>query len=333
MSIVFSFSYSLEQLLFCRTRQVRISCPEIHRTVVTFPPFHSFACFLRFESRYSRAGSPSILPFVMGNKVSAINGAKSPNFFEPGNAVNEIWFGNVEIISRLPFGDSDMAQAGWPKGDYPKIPWRPFIIPLRGALAKAQRKLLGTSSKLSRRTLAPPEGSRSIRNAGIGAIIISLLGLNCIFIGLLCGTSFVPARDRYRCGRIPKLKNRIAACVLLNQLSLGYLLVLKYFLDTVFAGIEHLEDEVNYWTKVGFYPVIVFGNFCVWWILSQRSNHIFKCDGKYISGGSEDGYMPRCTPRDGPAKALAYAKSVLVSSVVMLPGVYTGIYIWFSLEG
>ncbi|KAK2736845.1 hypothetical protein FQN57_000525 [Myotisia sp. PD_48] len=69
--------------------------------------------------------------FIMGNKISAVNGVKSPNFFEQGNAVNEIWVGDLEIISRLPFGDSDMAQAGWPKGDYPKIPWRPFIIPLR----------------------------------------------------------------------------------------------------------------------------------------------------------------------------------------------------------
>ncbi|OJD26421.1 hypothetical protein ACJ73_02194 [Blastomyces percursus] len=73
----------------------------------------------------------------MGNKVSAVTGVRSPSFFEPGNAVNEIWVGDLEVVSRLPFGDSDMAQAGWPKNDYPKIPWRPFIIPLRATVSAA----------------------------------------------------------------------------------------------------------------------------------------------------------------------------------------------------
>ncbi|KLJ11813.1 hypothetical protein EMPG_09237 [Blastomyces silverae] len=73
----------------------------------------------------------------MGNKVSAVTGVRSPNFFEPGNAVNEVWVGDLEVVSRLPFGDSDMAQAGWPKNDYPKIPWRPFIIPLRATVSAA----------------------------------------------------------------------------------------------------------------------------------------------------------------------------------------------------
>ncbi|ODH50178.1 hypothetical protein GX48_03734 [Paracoccidioides brasiliensis] len=73
----------------------------------------------------------------MGNKVSAVTGVRSSNFFEPGNAVNEIWVGDLEVVSRLPFGDSDMAQAAWPKNDYPKIPWRPFIIPLRALFSTA----------------------------------------------------------------------------------------------------------------------------------------------------------------------------------------------------
>lgn len=73
----------------------------------------------------------------MGNRISASNGVRSPNFHEPGNAVNEVWVGKLEVISRLPFGDSDMAQAGWAKGDYPKIPWRPFIIALRASFSKA----------------------------------------------------------------------------------------------------------------------------------------------------------------------------------------------------
>ncbi|WEW58340.1 hypothetical protein PRK78_003808 [Emydomyces testavorans] len=77
----------------------------------------------------------------MGNKITTVNGVRSPNFFAPGNGVNEVWIGGVEIISRLPFGDSDMAQAGWPKGEYPKIPWHPFIIPLRATFDKTARSL------------------------------------------------------------------------------------------------------------------------------------------------------------------------------------------------
>ncbi|EAS33945.3 uncharacterized protein CIMG_04969 [Coccidioides immitis RS] len=91
----------------------------------------------------------------MGNKVSAVNGVRSPNFFQPGNAVNEIWLGKLEIISRLPFGDSDMAQAGWPRGDFPKIPWRPFIIPLRAAADKTARSITIPASETSRKCLWP----------------------------------------------------------------------------------------------------------------------------------------------------------------------------------
>ncbi|KAL4778956.1 hypothetical protein BJX76DRAFT_342141 [Aspergillus varians] len=71
----------------------------------------------------------------MGQKISVVNGVKSENYTQPGNAVNEIWVGNTEIISRLPFGDSDMEQAGWPKKGMPKIPWHNFIIPMKRALS------------------------------------------------------------------------------------------------------------------------------------------------------------------------------------------------------
>ncbi|KAI1915021.1 hypothetical protein LOZ53_000631 [Ophidiomyces ophidiicola] len=81
----------------------------------------------------------------MGNKVSTVNGLRSPNILQPGNAVNEVWVGNLEIISRLPFGDSNLAQAGWPKGDYPKIPWHPFIIPLRARADKIARSISVTA--------------------------------------------------------------------------------------------------------------------------------------------------------------------------------------------
>ncbi|KAI9371518.1 hypothetical protein BJX61DRAFT_543591 [Aspergillus egyptiacus] len=70
----------------------------------------------------------------MGQKVTAVTGVRSENFTQPGNAINEIWAGNTEIISRLPFGDSDMAQAGWPENGMPKIPWHNFIIPMKRSL-------------------------------------------------------------------------------------------------------------------------------------------------------------------------------------------------------
>lgn len=72
----------------------------------------------------------------MGHNVSAIAGVKSSNFYEQGNAINEIWVDDVELISRLPFGDSDLGQAGWPKGGWPKIPWHQFIIPLKRDLSQ-----------------------------------------------------------------------------------------------------------------------------------------------------------------------------------------------------
>ena len=89
----------------------------------------------------------------MGNRISVRNGVRSPDIYQPGNAVNEIWIDDFELISRLPFGDSDMAQAGWPKGDYPKIPWRPFIIPLRAAIGRAVKSVRDSPSSLSRRSL------------------------------------------------------------------------------------------------------------------------------------------------------------------------------------
>ncbi|KAJ6000565.1 hypothetical protein N7481_000974 [Penicillium waksmanii] len=74
----------------------------------------------------------------MGHNVSSVHGVKSSDIYAPGNAVNEIWVDNVELISRLPFGDSDLGQAGWPPDDWPKIPWHQFIIPLKRNLGALQ---------------------------------------------------------------------------------------------------------------------------------------------------------------------------------------------------
>ncbi|CBF89448.1 predicted protein [Aspergillus nidulans FGSC A4] len=67
----------------------------------------------------------------MGKKLSVVQGVKSENYTTPGNAVNEIWVGDTELISRLPFGSSDMDQASWPTNGVPKIPWHNFIIPMK----------------------------------------------------------------------------------------------------------------------------------------------------------------------------------------------------------
>ncbi|KAJ5367613.1 hypothetical protein N7541_001554 [Penicillium brevicompactum] len=66
----------------------------------------------------------------MGHKVSVVRGVKSDHFYNQQNGINEIWVGDVEVISRLPFGDSDQEQSSWPPGGVPKIPWHHFIIPL-----------------------------------------------------------------------------------------------------------------------------------------------------------------------------------------------------------
>lgn len=74
----------------------------------------------------------------MGHKVSVVHGVKSEDYYKPGNAINEIWLGRVELISRLPFGDSDLGQAGWSSGSFPKIPWHNFIIPLKKRRARRE---------------------------------------------------------------------------------------------------------------------------------------------------------------------------------------------------
>ncbi|KAF3482890.1 uncharacterized protein GIQ15_02214 [Arthroderma uncinatum] len=118
----------------------------------------------------------------MGNKISAVSGVKSPNFYQPGNAVNEIWVGDLEIISRLPFGDSDMAQAGWPKNDYPKFPWRPFVIPLLAMFTNAT-DAEATAPGISKRSLAKDIASSFPWWVVIG-IVLLFVGLTILRVGM-----------------------------------------------------------------------------------------------------------------------------------------------------
>lgn len=94
---------------------------------VTQPSHIGILHILRRDSHPLHSGATT----NMGHKVSVVHGVKSDDFFKSGNAINEIWLGRLEIISRLPFGDSDLGQAGWRSGGFPKIPWHNFIIPLK----------------------------------------------------------------------------------------------------------------------------------------------------------------------------------------------------------
>lgn len=85
----------------------------------------------------------------MGHKFSVVSGVKSENFYQQGNAINEIWLGDVELISRLPFGDSDLEQSGWPVGSWPKIPWHQFIIPLKRDLHTNPHSSMSSNSSLN----------------------------------------------------------------------------------------------------------------------------------------------------------------------------------------
>lgn len=91
----------------------------------------------------------------MGHKVSVIHGVKTQDYYRPGNAINEIWLGHLELISRLPFGDSDLGQAGWPAGGWPKIPWHNFIIPLRRRAKRGVGDQGGNSDQLRIQTQLP----------------------------------------------------------------------------------------------------------------------------------------------------------------------------------
>lgn len=81
----------------------------------------------------------------MGNKVSSISGVRSNQLYKPGNGVNQIWVGDFEIVSRLPFGASDMSQASLSGKKYPSIPWRPFLIPLSASNQTTKRDLQSTT--------------------------------------------------------------------------------------------------------------------------------------------------------------------------------------------
>ncbi|GLI77521.1 hypothetical protein PoHVEF18_005811 [Penicillium ochrochloron] len=120
----------------------------------------------------------------MGHKFSVVKGVKSGNFYEQGNAINEIWVGDFELISRLPFGDSDIGQAGWPPGNWPKIPWHQFIIPLKRDLNTVKCSSLECRSNSIVKPLAIYEDPLLLTYLGL--LLLILLGgiLGIISLGL-----------------------------------------------------------------------------------------------------------------------------------------------------
>lgn len=108
----------------------------------------------------------------MGHKVSVVHGVKSEEVYTPGNAINEIWLGRLEIISRLPFGDSDLDQAGWTNGGFPKIPWHNFIIPLK---RQAEQSIEMESDKAIMTTTA----TTTMHFSSPVAILLSVVIVTC----------------------------------------------------------------------------------------------------------------------------------------------------------
>lgn len=141
----------------------------------------------------------------MGNKFSVVHGVKSDNFYQQGNAINEIWIGDVELISRLPFGDSDLEQAGWPAGSWPKIPWHQFVIPLKRNLATTIKAPMSVNSTACNCPALPAEyhlpdtGPLSIAN-GLSPGWACSLGCTAILFGLfMCIQGLIGLRKAHVC--------------------------------------------------------------------------------------------------------------------------------------
>jgi hypothetical protein len=200
----------------------------------------------------------------MGNKVSAITGVKSPNFLKPGNAVNEIWVGDLEVVSRLPFGDSDMAQAGWPKGDWPKIPWHPFIIPFRARLQEALEKITASSVGSYQRWESPLENISRIRTTFVSLILIQILTiplcmvpiflvsspndiLSRLWKGSLCHFQARRYPTRNQDGRLAKMRRVACLSAVIGSLSFGLALLLAIG-DGYAISATHFCGTLSEWS-------------------------------------------------------------------------------------
>lgn len=163
----------------------------------------------------------------MGHKISTVQGVKSDDYYKPGNAINEIWFGDVEIISRLPFGDSDLAQSAWPVGGWPKIPWHNFLIPWKRSIAYPEG---GSSSEGAVEKREDDRGGEDeMKTAGIGILgrplsKTELLG-TAISLSLIALVAFyVPIRLRNTAPRFRGVDGIEECGGLARRLKRGYMI-------------------------------------------------------------------------------------------------------------
>jgi len=184
----------------------------------------------------------------MGHKVSVIHGVRSEDYYKPGNAINEIWIGHLELISRLPFGDSDMGQAGWPHGGFPKIPWHNFIIPLkRRGLVEGDGDD-GYTERLEGGDQSGDRSSSSGSDVGPTSQVTSLvpalamLSLVVLAFGLpVVLRRYTVSYNRIRGNGMEKCKQRrdghaIRTCIAIISLVTGLLLSLLVFQALVDVG-------------------------------------------------------------------------------------------------
>lgn len=183
----------------------------------------------------------------MGHKASVIHGVRSEDYYKPGNAINEIWIGHLELISRLPFGDSDMGQAGWPAGSFPKIPWHNFIIPLkRRGFVEAN----GNDRYSERLSAGGQSGDRLSSGIDLASQVMSLVPILVMLslVVLAFGLPVVLRRYTIPFNRVlgdgtEKCKQRregyaIRTCIAIITLVTGLLLSLLVF--QALADVGHL---------------------------------------------------------------------------------------------
>ncbi|CAG7976928.1 unnamed protein product [Penicillium salamii] len=201
----------------------------------------------------------------MGNKVSVVRGVKSDHFYNQQNGINEIWVGDVEIISRLPFGDSDQEQSSWPPGGVPKIPWHQFIIPLHkrdevGNMSassvsdiptSACYASLPTSGYYGMFTGMPPRSSYQIGvhllfgAAMMGMFFVSLVVMNFV-MHLVESDLSIEGEHRSDCALLRRQRVFHLRILLMAAAFLAFSILLAALgLSALAAGIQH--PNASFW--------------------------------------------------------------------------------------
>lgn len=163
----------------------------------------------------------------MGNKLSSVHGVKSEDYYQPGNAINEIWVGNVEIISLLPFGDSDKAQAGWKK-----IPWHNFIIPMKRDAAVVERAETGLERRSPGGTMGVSSDILESRSVSLTVVIaLSIAAAAAFCLPVLIHRSTPVSRDTHGTEKrvLRRRSSTVRAGIATASLILGLVIALLNF--------------------------------------------------------------------------------------------------------